>query len=85
MRVRAERYAGLPGAHDVPPPRPHRQDIPPGEAGHLNVSFFLSIRSHKEQGQTVHMLQIATFWDIYSISPHIHIQVLLLNFWQHSN
>ena len=39
MWVRAEWYAGLPGAHDVPPPRPHRQDIPPGEAGHLNVSY----------------------------------------------
>ena len=43
-----------------------------------------------KQGQTVNMLQIATFWDIYSISPpiyiyiytyiHIHIHGLLLNF-----
>ena len=31
--------------------------------------------SQIKQGQTVHMLQIATFWDIYSISPPIYIYI----------
>ena len=31
----------------------------------------------KKAGQTVHMLQIATFWDIYSISPPIYIHTYI--------
>ena len=33
----------------------------------------------KKQGQTVHKLQIATFWDIYSISPPIYIFFIYKN------
>ena len=33
--------------------------------------------SQIKQGQTVHMLQIATFWDIYSISLPIYIYIYI--------
>ena len=33
----------------------------------------ISLLMYEEQGQTVHKLQFATFWDKYSISPPVYI------------
>ena len=52
------------------------------KVGNKNNSYWNQINYQiliKKQGQTVHKLQIATFGDIYSISPPIYIFCIYTN------